>query len=117
MAAEKNFENKIKRYLIKNGIYPFGTSKTKMTVPPVGYYQKRWGGGVFQKSGIPDLQVVIRGRAFEFELKAPDGIPSELQKLNIEQINDSGGFGIVLYPKDFDYFKKIIEKEIGKNGK
>ncbi|HBF6677269.1 TPA: VRR-NUC domain-containing protein, partial [Clostridioides difficile] len=38
-----------------------------------------------------------------------------LQKYNIKEIEKAGGIGIILYPKDFDRFKKMI-LEIKKEG-
>ena len=132
MAQEKSFENKVKRYLESNGVYPFGTADQDIIVPVVGYYEKRWGGGQFSKSGLPDIHVVIRGQSIESELKAPNGKPSVLQLKNLELINLSNSIGHILvedsrtverikrhietnYPKfkdipviDFDEFKKIV---------
>ena len=34
--SEKNFENRVKKYLQSKGIYAVGTSQTKMTKSPVG---------------------------------------------------------------------------------
>ena len=132
MAQEKSFETKVKRFLESNGIYPFGTPTQNITVPVVGYYEKRWGGGQFSKSGLPDLHVVVKGRSIESELKAPNGKPSVLQLKNLELINLSESVGHILvedartvervkryietnHPRfiatpviDFDDFKKII---------
>lgn len=137
MAQEKSFETKVKRFLESNGIYPFGTPTQNITVPAVGYYEKRWGGGQFSKSGLPDLHVVVKGRSIESELKAPNGKPSVLQLKNLELINLSNSVGHILvedartvervkryietnYPRfittpviDFDDFKKIINVFIG----
>lgn len=112
MAAEKQFEHRITRFLESKGIYALGTEQQKMTIEPVGYYNKRFGGTQYVKSGLPDYQIVIHGVCFEVEVKAPKGVVSEVQKQKIQQINLSGGIGIVLYPKDFDEFKKIIEKVV-----
>lgn len=108
MAAEKNFENRFKRWLESQGIYPLGTPKQKITTPPCGYWEKRWGGGQFTKSGLPDMHVVVNGKSFDFELKGPTGRPSELQLFIIKQINEAGGYARVVYPKDFDDIKEII---------
>jgi hypothetical protein len=97
LAGEKNFENRLKKWLESEGIYPYG------------YYEKRWGGGRFQKSGLPDMRITIGGIALEVELKASNGTPSDLQKHNIKQINCSGGFGFVLYPEGFEDFKSIVK--------
>ena len=109
MAGEKNFENRLKRWLEGEGIYPLGHPADKMPVAPYGYYEKRWGGGRFQKSGLPDMRIVVNGLALEVELKDTNGTPSELQKHNIRQINRSMGLGFVLYPEGFPEFQKIVK--------
>lgn len=109
MAGEKNFENRLKRWLESVGIYPLGHPKDQMPVPPCGYYEKRWGGGRFQKSGLPDMRIVVNGIALEVELKDTHGTISELQKHNIKQINSAGGLGFVLYPEGFQTFKDIVK--------
>lgn len=109
MAGEKNFENRLKAWLESEGIYPLGHPFDKMPVSPCGYYEKRWGGGRYVKSGLPDMRIVVNGFALEVELKGPDGTPSELQKRNIQQINRSGGIGLILYPTGFETFKSIVK--------
>jgi hypothetical protein len=42
------------------------------------------------------------------EVKAKNGKPSELQLYNIEQIKKAGGIALVLYPNQFETFKKLI---------
>ena len=108
LAAEKQFEQKLKKWLESEGIYPLGTPSNEMSVEPCGYWIKRWGGGKFTQNGLPDMQIVVNGLSIECELKAPNGKPSELQKFMIKQINESHGIGIILYPKDFDKFKSFI---------
>lgn len=104
---EKQFENKIKRWLESEGIYKLGTSADKMKVKPCGYYTKRWGGG-FTGAGLPDMQIVVNGKCIEAEIKDVKGRPSEIQLYILKQINSSNGFGTLVYPKDFDNFKKYI---------
>ena len=99
IAAEKNFEEKVKRYLRSIGVYPLGTPPDKMIARPIGYYEKRWGGGTFTKSGLPDLHIVINGMSVDVELKAQNGRPSALQKIMIKQKRNAGGFACVLYPQ------------------
>ena len=108
MVAEKQYENKIKRFLESIGCYPLGTPADKMPIAPVGYYEKRWG-GAFTKSGLPDLHVCIYGTSIEVEIKAEKGRLSELQKFMIRQINTSGGHAVVVYPSDFEMFKELIK--------
>ena len=108
MGSEKQFEEKVKRYLKSIGVYPLGTAPGKMTVPPIGYYEKRWGGGTFTKSGLPDMHIVVNGYSVDVELKAPTGRISELQKIMIKQIRAAGGFAFVLYPSGYLDFVKFI---------
>lgn len=109
MAQEKSFENKIKKWLVKQGVYPLGTAKQDITVTPCGYYEKRWGGGVYTTKGLPDLHIVINGINIDVEVKAPNGRASELQKHNVVQINQSGSIAMILFPEGFEKFKRIVE--------
>lgn len=94
MAAEKNFENKVKKFLKEKHCWML----------------KYWGGAAYTKSGIPDLLVCCTGQFIGVELKAPNGKPSDLQLYQLRQIEASGGFGVLLYPKDFELFKQFIEQ-------
>lgn len=91
MAAEKNFENKVKKFLKEQNCW----------------YLKTWSNGV-QRSGVPDLLVCCNGYFLGVELKAETGKPSELQLWNIDKIRDAGGIAIVLYPDQFERFKELI---------
>ena len=108
MAAEKNFENKVKRWLESVGIYPLGTAIEEKPVKAIGYYEKRWGGG-YTKAGLPDMHITVNGVSIDVELKAPNGKPSELQKHNIKQINNSGAIALLLYPDGFREFQEIVK--------
>lgn len=92
MAAEKNFENRVKRYLKEQHCW----------------YVKYWGGAEFTRSGVPDLLVCDMTYFFGIELKAENGKPSDLQLYDLEQIDKAGGRAVLLYPKDFDDFKMMI---------
>lgn len=93
MAAEKQFENKVKAFLKNNGCW----------------FLKYWGGAAYTKSGIPDMLVCCKGRFIAVEVKAPNGKPSDLQIYNLRQIDRAGGLAILLYPKDYDLFKKLVK--------
>ena len=97
---EKQFENKVKTFLNDQGCWIL----------------KTWSNGI-QREGIPDLLICCNGYFLGVELKAENGKPSELQLWNIEEIRKAGGYGIVLYPKDFDQFKDYILKLKGRNEK
>lgn len=91
IAAEKNFENRVKKFLKEQGCWVL----------------KTWGGGM-QRSGIPDLLVCCAGHFLGVELKAPKGRPSDLQLWNLEEISKAGGHAILLYPDQFEEFKALI---------
>ena len=91
MAQEKNFENRIKKFLEDEGCWFV-----------------KFFANAYTKSGIPDLLVCCNGYFVAVEVKAPNGKPSELQKWNIEKINQSRGYGVILYPDQFEDFKKLI---------
>ena len=92
MKSEKTFENKVKLYLKQKGAYFIKTH-----------------GDRFSKVGVPDLIVCYKGLFIGIELKAPNGKPSELQLYNLREIEKSGGISYLLYPKDFEKFKKDVE--------
>lgn len=93
MTSEKSFENRIKKHLKEQGCW----------------FVKYWGGAVYTKSGIPDLLCCIGSYFVAIEVKGEKGKPSELQLYNIRKINQAGGYAVVLYPKQFDKFKKLCE--------
>lgn len=90
------------------GIYRLGTPKQDMKVTPCGYWEKRWGGGKYVKSGMPDMHIVVSGISIEIELKSATGRPSELQKQKLSQITDSGCIGFVARPADFENIKALV---------
>lgn len=93
MAAEKNFENKVKKFLEEQGCW----------------FLKYWGGAAYTKAGIPDLLVCCNGHFLGVEIKAPNGKPSPLQIHNLKKIDEAGGFGILLYPDHFELFKNLVD--------
>lgn len=73
------------------------------------YVIKYWGGGQFTRSGVPDLLVSVNGYFIGVELKATHGRPSPLQLYNLRLIGESGGVGILLYPRGMAHFKSFVE--------
>lgn len=107
MGKEKNFENQIKRYLKSEGVVPFGTPTNQLD-NVCGYYEKRFG-TAFTKSGLPDLHIVINSISIECEVKAEEGILSELQRHNLKQLTTTGNIAFELRPAGFDDFKKLVQ--------
>lgn len=92
MMTEKNFENKVKKFLKDEKCW----------------FVKYWGGGEFTKAGVPDILCCCHGTFLGIEIKAPNGRPSELQIHNLKKIDEAGGMGVLLYPNQFDVFKILI---------
>ena len=107
MAEEKIFEEHLKRWLESEGIYRLGTPKQSMTVPPCGYWEKRFG-SKYSGAGWPDMHIVVHGISIEIELKAPNGRASELQKQKLSQIADAGCIGFIAKPSDFENIKALV---------
>lgn len=93
MAAEKQFENQIKKYLTSNGIW----------------HVKFWGNS-FTKAGIPDILSVVNGHFLAIEVKSETGKPSALQLHHIEKIKQSGGHAVIVKPSQFDELKELIQE-------
>lgn len=106
---EAKFGKQLTDFLESKGIYHLGVEKQKMTVEPIGYYEKRWG-NAFTPSGLADYHLVIKGISIEVETKAENGRPSMLQLKAIEQVIESGGIAILLFPNEFDKFKDLINE-------
>lgn len=92
MASEKQFENKIKRYIKERGCYC------------VKYH-----GNYFSENGTPDILACVNGYFLAIEVKAENGHPSELQRVKVNAIRKAGGFAYIVYPSDWNRLKDIID--------
>lgn len=92
MAAEKQFENKIKRYLKDRGCY-----------------RVKYHGNYYSENGTPDILACCKGYFLAIEVKAQNGKPSELQLAKINDIRKAGGFAYVAYPSGWEKLKDIID--------
>lgn len=95
MAAEKNFENRIKKYLEKQGCWFV-----------------KFFANAYTSSGIPDILVCCNGRFVGIEVKQESGKPSLLQKIHLKNIGLAGGIGVLAYPSGFEKLKKLIDNII-----
>lgn len=93
MAAEKTFENQIKKHLTEQGVW----------------YVKYFANG-FTKSGIPDILACCNGHFLAIEVKAENGKPSALQLHHVEKIKQSGGHAVIVKPSQFNELKELIEE-------
>lgn len=87
---EKAIENKIKTYL-----------RTK------GAYVVKYHGNKFSQVGVTDLLVCYKGRFIGIEVKNETGRITELQKHNLEEIQNAGGFSMVA--RNVNIVKELIE--------
>lgn len=111
IAGEKNFENRIKKWLQSKGVYPPNTPKQKIKAPPIGYYEKRFG-SQFTINGLPDMHLCIKGHSIDLELKDVRGKPSQAQIKILDNIKSWGCEAYLLYPKDWEAIKQRIEEVI-----
>jgi len=95
---ETQFKQKVQKFLDSQGVY----------------HVKQLG-CAYTKSGIPDLLACVNGYFLGIELKVKPNKPSELQLYNVDQIRKAGGVAFILYPEDFEDFKKIV-KELMNDG-
>ena len=93
MASEKNFENRIKKFLKDQGCW-----------------HVKFFANAFTKSGIPDILACVNGRFVAIEVKAEDGRPSPLQLYNVEEIKRCGGVAVIVKPSQFDELKELLIK-------
>lgn len=92
MAAEKNYENRIKKYLESKG----------------AWFVKFFA-NAYTSSGIPDILSCINGRFVGIEVKQETGKPSLLQKVHLKRIGEAGGIGILAYPSGYQKLKELID--------
>ena len=92
MAAEKNYENRIKKYLESKG----------------AWFVKFFA-NAYTSSGIPDLLICLNGRFVGIEVKQETGKPSLLQKVHLKRIGEAGGIGVLAYPSGYEDLKNLID--------
>lgn len=86
MGPEKKYEEKLKRWLKKKG----------------AWYVKYWGGGVYTRTGVPDILVCFKGRFIGIEVKSDSGRLSPEQKEQLALIKQAGGITMVSRPCTFE---------------
>lgn len=92
MAEEKKFEERVKKLLKERGAWVL----------------KTWGGG-YQRSGVPDLLVCYKGKFMGLELKGERGRVSSLQQVELRDIRQSGGIGLILRPSHILDFENLLD--------
>lgn len=94
MAAEKQFENKIKSELHQRGAW-----------------RVKFFANAFTSSGVPDILACYRGRFLGIEVKGGTGYGlTDLQKYNLKHIREAGGIGICVYPSGWEQFLEMLDR-------
>ena len=89
---EKEFESKIKDYLVSKGAYVI----------------KIHGSG-YSQAGVPDLLVCYKSKFIGIEVKTEKGKTTELQNYHINKIRECKGIAVVIRPSDFGQLKLLLE--------
>ena len=100
MAAEKQFENKIKKYLQDKGCWLVKFFANRMT-----------------SVGVPDILACVNGWFVAVEVKAENGKMSKLQFYQMTKILQAGGIHVLLYPDGFEDFRALVEALLAGNKK
>lgn len=90
--TEKQFENKIKRYIVDSG----------------GWMVKFFA-NAYTRAGIPDVLACINGRFIAIEVKAQNGRASPLQISESKKIRAAGGLAYIVYPSGWTKLKAVID--------
>lgn len=119
--SEKQWENKLRKFLTDNGVYPLGVVKQKIKTPQLGFHYKIFNGGYMCTKGVADLLVCINGTLIFIECKKDGGKPSIHQKRIINQVRESGGYTFIYDPENYnlscEFLKRLMNDDYnGANG-
>lgn len=111
MAAEKQFENKVKTEIHNRGAhqgFPGGDTRQDRLG---GTWLVKFFANAFTKRGIPDIIVCYHGRFMGIEVKGGSSYGlTELQKYNLRLIREAGGIGICVYPSGWQQFLELLDR-------
>lgn len=64
--------------------------------------------GGYGRSGVPDIVGCYKGRFFGIECKAGKNVPTDLQRINLEDIDKQGGISLVVNEKNMHSVQDIF---------
>ena len=69
-------------------------------------------GGLFQRSGLPDLAFTYMGFTLWLEVKRPGGDTTPLQKVTLDKLKENGGFVAVVdsVEEAIDTIEEVIKR-------
>lgn len=95
MTPEAKTKKRVKKILEDAGAYYF--------MPPANGYGR---------AGIPDIIACYHGRFIAIECKSDVGVPTELQKRELDRISAAGGYAMVVHDRESEYraLETLLEK-------
>jgi len=63
----------------------------------------------YGRSGVPDIVGCYKGRFFGIECKAGKNVPTDLQRINLEDIDKQGGIALVVNEKNMHSVQDLLE--------
>jgi Holliday junction resolvase len=91
MTPEGKVKDKIKKHLKSKEIY--------YVMPATGGYGN---------SGAPDILVCHKGKFYGLEVKAGKNEPTALQMDNLQRIEDSGGYAVVINESNVNQYMELF---------
>lgn len=89
---------------------PEGKVKAKVNrkLKELGVYKFSPIGGPYSTKGVPDIICCYRGLFIGIECKAGNGKPTELQQINLRQIEENGGLALLVNEHNVDTLIEYI---------
>lgn len=72
--------------------------------------------GTYGRAGIPDIIACCNGRFIGVECKAGDNKTTELQKRELQKIQEAGGLALVIRESNLDELEKALIQLTGSKG-
>jgi hypothetical protein len=85
-------------------------AKIKAILKAHGIYYAMPIGTGYGNSGVPDFLCCVNGKFVAIEAKAGKGQATALQLKNLQEINASGGYSLIIREDNYAYLERIIEE-------
>lgn len=83
--------------------------KIHATLKEHGVYAVNYIGGLHANNGTPDILACCRGRFIGIEAKAGKNKPTDLQTLNLKNIDEAGGLALVINETNVDALANFLQ--------
>lgn len=85
-------------------------AKIKAILKRYGIYYAMPIGTGYGNSGVPDFLCCVNGKFVAIEAKAGKGQATALQLKNLQEIDASGGYSLIIREDNYAYLERIIEE-------